>query len=50
MSTSSRAPEPQQGGRSVREEVKDGLAVICTSLGVSTAIAVALTLVAKLAG
>jgi hypothetical protein len=44
-------PEPSQRPlRRVRHEVKDGLAVVCSSLAVCTALAFILTLVAKLAG
>jgi hypothetical protein len=34
----------------VREEVKDGVAVICASLAVSTALVVALAVLTKLVG
>jgi hypothetical protein len=44
-------PEPSQRPlRRVRHEVRDGLAVVCSSLAVCTALAIALTVVAKLAG
>ncbi len=42
-------PEPRRPHRRVRQEVKDGLAVFCSSLVASTVFAVALTLVTKLA-
>jgi hypothetical protein len=45
------SPEPsQQQQRRVRHEVKDGLALACSSLLAATALAVALTLVTKLVG
>jgi hypothetical protein len=43
-------PEPPpRPARRVRHEVRDGLAVVCSSLVVSTALALALTLFTKLA-
>jgi hypothetical protein len=43
-------PEPtRRPARRVRHEVRDGLAVVCSSLVVSAALALALTLVTKLA-
>jgi MFS superfamily sulfate permease-like transporter len=48
---SSWLPEPSQRPlRRVRHEVRDGIAVVCSSIAVCTAFAVALTVVAKLAG
>jgi hypothetical protein len=43
-------PEPVRPQRRVRHEVRDGLALVCSSLLVSAALAVALTVVTKLAG
>ncbi|MEJ7707972.1 MAG: hypothetical protein WKF82_12310 [Nocardioidaceae bacterium] len=43
-------PEQEPPVRRVREEVKDGVAVICFSVLTSTTVAVALTMLTKLAG
>ena len=44
------APEEEPPVRRVREEVKDGVAAAACSLGASVVVAVALTLIVKLAG
>jgi hypothetical protein len=44
-------PEPSQRPlRRVRHEVRDAVAVVCSSIAVCTAFAIALTVVSKLAG
>lgn len=43
-------PDHEPPARRVREEVRDGVSVIAASLLASTLVAVALTLVTKLAG
>ncbi len=43
------APQTERPRRRVREEVRDGLALVCSSLVASTALAVVLTVVTKLA-
>jgi hypothetical protein len=50
MQTWSTQPQPARPQRRVRHEVRDGLALVCSSLIVSAALAVALTIVTKLAG
>lgn len=44
------APRPYPPHRRVREEVRDGLAVVAASAGASTAVALIATLMVKLVG